>query len=161
MIQIYDNKYKQEVIDLILYVQNIEYEVGISIEDQPDILDIKRNYIDSGGCFWIALNQEGNVIGSIGLQNKTKEVAVLKKFFVYKEYRGREHGVGMKLYNSLLDFAKNQNILTIILDTPSKGNRSHNFYKKVGFMEISKDALPISYEYPDRDSLIFRLDLLY
>lgn len=44
MIQVYDDKYKQEVIDLILYVQNIEYGVGITIEDQPDILDIKRNY---------------------------------------------------------------------------------------------------------------------
>lgn len=160
MIQLYDDKYKKEVIDLILYVQNVEYEVGITIEEQPDILDIKKNYIDNGGHFWIALNQEGNVIGSIGLEKKTKKVAVLKKFFVYKKYRGREHGVGMKLYNSLLDFAKNQNISTIILDTPSKANRSHNFYKKVGFLEISKEALPISYEYADRDSLIFRLDLL-
>lgn len=33
MIQIYDDKYKQEVIDLILYVQNVEFELGIPIED--------------------------------------------------------------------------------------------------------------------------------
>lgn len=160
MIQINDDKYRQEVIDLILYVQNVEYDVGITIEEQPDILNIKRNYIDNGGCFWIALNQEGKVIGTIGLQKKTTEVAVMKKFFVYKEYRGKEHGVGMELYNFLLDFAKNQNFSTIILDTPSKANRSHNFYKKVGFNEILKESLPIQYDYPDRDSLIFRLDLL-
>ncbi|GIM29299.1 hypothetical protein CPJCM30710_19650 [Clostridium polyendosporum] len=59
----------------------------------------------------------------------------------------------------ILDFAKNQSLSIIILDTPSKANRSHSFYKKVGFKQIPKEALPIPYEYPDRDSLIFRLDL--
>ena len=41
MIIPYDDKYREEVIKLILYVQNVEYQVGIRVEEQPDILDIQ------------------------------------------------------------------------------------------------------------------------
>ncbi|WP_426448328.1 GNAT family N-acetyltransferase [Paenibacillus sp. S-38] len=159
MIKIYDDKYKEEVINLILHIQNVEYGVGISVEEQPDILDIQSNYINDGGNFWVALNDNGEVVGSIGLQKKTNEVVVLKKFFVYKDYRGKEFGIGTRLYEALLDFAKKQGFSKVILDTPSKATRSHGFYKKVGFKEIVKENLPIKYDYPDRDSLIFQLDL--
>lgn len=159
MITIYDNRYKEEVINLILHVQNVEYGVGISAEEQPDILDIQSNYINDGGNFWVALNDNGEVVGSIGLQKKTNEVAVLKKFFVYKDYRGKEFGIGKGLYQALLDFANKQGFLKVILDTPSKATRSHSFYKKVGFKKIDKEDLPIQYDYPDRNSLIFQLDL--
>lgn len=159
MIKIYEDRYKKEVIDLILHVQNAEYDVGISTEEQPDILDIQSSYINNGGNFWVALNDNDEVVGSIGLQKETNEVAVLKKFFVYKEYRGKEFGIGTDLYKALIDFAKKQGLSKIILDTPSKATRSHSFYKKVGFNEIAKEDLPIRYDYPDRNSLIFELDL--
>ncbi|MEH7113267.1 GNAT family N-acetyltransferase [Neobacillus niacini] len=159
MITVYDDRYKEEVIKLILHVQNAEYKVGITLEEQLDILDIHSNYINDGGNFWIALNDKGEVVGTIGLQRKNKEVAVLKKFFVYKDYRGKEMGIGTSLYEALLDFAKKQGFSKIILDTPSKATRSHAFYKKVGFKEIDKEHLPIQYDYPDRDSLIFELPL--
>ncbi|CAM4004178.1 GNAT family N-acetyltransferase [Saccharibacillus endophyticus] len=159
MIKTYSDKYKEEVVNLILHVQNVEYAVGISAEEQPDILDIQSAYIKSGGNFWVALNANDEVIGSIGLQKKTNEVAVLKKFFVYKDYRGKELGIGAELYQALIDFTKQQGFSKVILDTPSKATRSHGFYKKVGFKEISKENLTITYDYPDRDSLIFELDL--
>ncbi len=68
------------------------------------------------------------------MQKKTNKVAVLKKFFVYKGYRGKKFGIGTGLYEALLDFAKKQGFSKVILDTPSKATRSHSFYKKVGFM---------------------------
>jgi predicted N-acetyltransferase YhbS len=159
MITIFDDRYKEEVINLILHVQNVEYGVGISVEEQPDILDILSNYINNGGNFWVALNDNGEVVGSIGLQKKTNKVAVLKKFFVYKDYRGKEFGIGTGLYKSLLDFVNKQGFTKVILDTPSKATRSHSFYKKVGFKEIAKEDLSIKYDYPDRDSIIFELNL--
>jgi N-acetylglutamate synthase-like GNAT family acetyltransferase len=160
MIAVYSDRYKEEVIKLILNVQNVEYGVGISVEEQPDILDIQSNYIKDGGNFWVALNDKGEVVGSIGLQKKNNEVAVLKKFFVYEAYRGKEFGIGARLYETLIDFAQKHKFSKVILDTPSKATRSHSFYKKAGFNEITKENLPIQYDYADRDSLIFELDLL-
>lgn len=159
MIQIYSDKYKEEVIDLILHTQNVEYGIDLQVDEQPDILDISSNYIECGGGFWIAINDSNKVIGCIGLQIKEDNVAVLKKFFVYSEYRGKEHNVGRSLYEQLLKFAKEKGISKIILDTPSVATRSHAFYKKVGFLEISKKDLPIKYDYPDRNSLLFLLEI--
>lgn len=157
MIRIYEDIYKKEVIDLILYIQNIEYKIGINIEEQPDILDIRGNYIKDGGNFWVALNSSGKVIGSIGLQKKTEDIAILKKFFIYKEYRGKEYG--LLLYETLLNFSKIKKIKKIVLDSPAIATRAHNFYKKAGFKEIQKESLPILYNYPDRNSLLFILEL--
>ena len=36
-----------------MHVQHVEYGVGISAEEQPDILDIQSNYINDEGNFWI------------------------------------------------------------------------------------------------------------
>jgi N-acetylglutamate synthase-like GNAT family acetyltransferase len=159
MITVYDEKYKEEVVQLILHVQNDEYGLSIQVEDQPDIMDIPTNYLKNNGNFWIALNDAGEVVGSIGLQRKSNEVAVMKKFFVYKDYRGKEFGIGAGLYQTFFDFARESGFAKVVLDTPSTATRSHGFYKKVGFKQIMKEELPIQYDYPDRDSLIFVLDL--
>lgn len=155
----YDDRFRDEIIDLVLHVQNAEYGVGISIDEQEDILAIEASYLEPGGNFWVALNEDGAVVGCIGLQKKSDQVAVLKKFFVYADYRGKEHGVGSALYEALLRFARQQTLVTLLLDTPSVATRSHSFYRRVGFVEIESDDLPIKYEYPDRDSLLFALDL--
>jgi N-acetylglutamate synthase-like GNAT family acetyltransferase len=150
--------YQEQVIDLILHVQNVENGVNISLEEQPDLLDIDGCYSASGGRFWVALNRAGTVVGTIGLQKKTGSVGVLKKFFVYAAYRGRETNSGSKLFDALLAFSLRQGLNTIVLDTPSIATRSHAFYKRMGFRQISEADLPVQYDYPNRNSLFFRLD---
>lgn len=157
MFKPYEAKYKDEIVDLILYVQNSEFQLHIGIEEQSDILDIPAHYLANGGNFWVALNEDGNVVGSIGLQRLTEDLYILKKFFVYSEYRGKAFSVG--LFNELLRYAKQQGIKTIVLDTPSIATRSHRFYEKNGFKAISQRDLPAPYDYPDRNSFLYRLDL--
>ena len=38
---------------------------------------------------------------------------------------------------------------------PSVARVSHRFYEKAGFYKIAKNQLPISYIYPDRDSILY------
>ena len=33
--------FQAEIVDLILHVQNVEYSVNISLNEQPDLLDIE------------------------------------------------------------------------------------------------------------------------
>ena len=40
----YNEKYKQQVINLILHIQNDEAKLNLSIEEQPDLLDIPSYY---------------------------------------------------------------------------------------------------------------------
>jgi N-acetylglutamate synthase-like GNAT family acetyltransferase len=154
----YRPEYKDGVINLILKIQNIEANLDISLDDQPDLRDIEANYSQAGGGFWVALSEQRRVIGTIGLQYETESVAVLKKLFVEKEHRGDHAGVAAALLGRLLAFADARGIKTIILDTPSLATRSHAFYRKNGFRLINKSDSPIQYDYPDRESLLFRMD---
>lgn len=153
----YTDQFKDDVIQLILQIQNIEFEVNIQLDEQPDIQDIPKYFQTSGGNFWLAINDEDKLVGTLGLQAFNLKTAILKKFFVNPEYRG--HKVGKALYDELIEFAKAQKFSEILLDTPAKATRSHQFYRQAGFQEINKQELPIPYIYPDRDSLIFLLKL--
>lgn len=121
------------------------------------ILDgISRCYQQNGGEFWIAIS-DGKVIGTIGLMLKEQNCAVMKKFFVKKEFRSQK--IGLALYSKLLNYAKNAGVRHIILDTPSVARVSHKFYEKAGFHKIGVKELPVSYSYPDRESILYMLDL--
>ena len=126
------------------------------LEEQPDLMDIKHSYQRNGGEFWIALS-DGKVIGTIGLMLKEKHCAILKKFFVKQPFRSQK--IGFALYRELLKYAKQTGIQHIILDTPSVAHTSHRFYEKAGFHLTIKEKLPVTYVYPDRDSLLYILDL--
>lgn len=155
-IEAYSGKYDEEIISLILDIQNNESKINLSLEEQPDLLTIHKSYQENGGEFWIALDQ-GKVIGTLGLMMKADHCAIMKKFFVKKEYRSQK--VGLALYKKLLELAKEAEIKHIILDTPSVAHTSHRFYEKAGFRKIKTEELPIPYEYPDRDSILYMLDL--
>lgn len=155
-IETYSGKYDDEIISLILNIQNNEAGIGLSLQEQPDLLDIRRFYQQNGGEFWLALSDD-KVIGTIGLMIKERQCTVLKKFFVKKEFRAQK--VGLALYNELLKYAKNAGVHHIILDTPSVAHASHKFYEKAEFHKICTADLPIPYSYPDRNSILYMLDL--
>lgn len=77
----YDDKYKKQVIDLILNIQNNEAKIGLSLDEQPDLKNILVFYRKNGGEFWLALEGE-KVIGTVGLMIKEGFVGVLKNFLL-------------------------------------------------------------------------------
>lgn len=149
---------KDEIIALVLHCQNDGTRPLVSVEDQPELLHIKEEYMNNGGNFWVA-KENGKVAGTIGLMNKGNGLCILKKFFVYEPYRGKPHHLGRQLYAVFLDFAKTHGFSKIILDTPKNTARAHVFYEKSGFKKIEKEELPVEYDYPYDDSDFFYLNL--
>lgn len=143
-----------ELVDLIHYCQNIEAQLAIKMAEQSDIFAIKSYYQAKNGEFWLAL-KENHVVGSIALLPINHEVAVLKKFFTYPEFRGDPVRLGTRLFETLLDYAIDKDYKRIVLDTPENEKRSHFFYEKNGFKQIDKDSLKVSYPFPDRDSRLY------
>lgn len=148
--------YLNEVISLILDIQNNEAKISLSLAEQPDLLNIESAYFSSGGKFWIAID-DNHVVGTIAVMKIDPNWCVLKKFFIHKDFRCKK--IGLALYETFLEFVKDSRFSHIILDTPSVAHRSHSFYKKAGFRIVDKNDIPMEYHYPDRDSLLFRLDL--
>jgi len=155
-IQQYDDMFRDDIIDLILNIQNNEAKINLSLLEQPDLMDINSCYIKHGGNFWVAV-ENGHALGTIGLMNLGNGWGALKKFFVRADCRSRK--VGLSLYRELLKFARDMGYVHIVLDTPSVAVRSHSFYEKAGFVRVKPCCLSIDYRYPDRNSILYQLDL--
>lgn len=154
----FEDKYTQDVINIVLHFQNDGTRPIVSVDDQPDLLNIVGEYIDRGGNFWIAKDDE-KLVGSIGIMPYSTEIAILKKFFVYENYQGKPYHIGRKLYNELLTFAKKRAYKEILLDTPHNTERAHKFYEKAGFQKVNEEDLPIQFSHPYKDCDFFLLKL--
>lgn len=55
----FEQKYTQDVIDVVLHFQNDGTRAPVSVADQSDLLQITAEYIDMGGNFWIANSKLG------------------------------------------------------------------------------------------------------
>lgn len=152
----YNDHYRDAVIALILHIQNDEAGVSLTLDDQPDLLHITDSYTAAGGGFWLA-TEDDVPVGTIGIMNAGNGNAVLKKFFVRADQR--RQGVGPALYETAMSFVQSRHFRRVLLDTPSVAKASHRFYERAGFVRIAKDALPFAYTYPDRDSLLYLLEL--
>lgn len=158
MIRLFEKGDQAAVIDLVLGIQNQEFGLALAIADQPDLTDIYESYLSKGGAFWVA-QEGGAIVGCIGLAALTADYGVVKKFFVDRNFRGRDQGVSTSLFSALIEFARAHGFKAIFLDTPSVATRSHAFYRRAGFVPLSRSELPVPYDYPDRDSILFLLDL--
>jgi N-acetylglutamate synthase-like GNAT family acetyltransferase len=147
------------VVSLVLGIQNDEFHLNLSISDQKDLTNIDVYYGARGGVFLVAEASAGAIVGTIGLMRLREDLGVMKKFFVAPPYRGKERGVAMALYERFVASAKSKGMTQIVLDTPSAAVRSHAFYRSAGFVQIDRSELPMSYDFPERDTLFFRLRL--
>lgn len=157
-IRTYQEEDRDEVIALVLHCQNDGTRPFVSVDDQPELLNIREKYMKNGGCFWVA-EDNGKIAGSIGLMNFGNGIAVLKKFFTYEEYRSAPCHLGRRLYEKLLRYAEDTGIKELYLDTPKNTDRAHRFYERAGFNKVGMEQVPVLYDYPYEDSDFFYLDL--
>ena len=158
-IEIYTDIYKNRVADLILNIQNEEFGIPITLDEQPDLNEIPIFYQAGNGNFWIA-KVEDNVIGTIALLDLDNGKSALRKMFVDRKYRGKEFGIGQKLLNNLIFWAKQKSITEIYLGTTEKFIGAQRFYEKNGFLEIQKQALPQEFPVMDVDVKFYKFSVL-
>ncbi|MFI5135684.1 MAG: GNAT family N-acetyltransferase [Chitinophagales bacterium] len=158
-IEEFSPEYLQQVIDLILPIQQIEFEVPITLEDQQDLLMIPSFYQNGKGNFWIAVDNE-KVIGTIALKNFNEHQAALRKMFVEKNFRGKIFGTAQRLLDTLLGWSKQKALEEIYLGTLSQMLAAHAFYRRNRFIEIRKEELPPDFPLVHFDSLFFKLKVV-
>lgn len=157
MIFEFKNNQQKRLRTFVLGIHNDEFGLGFKEDEQPDLIDTTDYY--KGGGFWVAIfNHE--IVGCIGLQKLDDKNAGLRKMFVQKKLRGSEFGIAQKLFDRLTKEASRLRFENIYLDTPSVALASHRFYQRNGFIELDKSEIPEGYTYPDRNSKIFKLELI-
>jgi N-acetylglutamate synthase-like GNAT family acetyltransferase len=126
---------------LILPIQQIEFNVPITLNDQQDLLDIPNFYQKEKGNFWIALYEQ-KVVGTTALIDIQNQQICLRKMFVKAEFRGAEYTIAQKLLDIAIDWCQKNNVNEIYLGTRTALYAARRFYEKNGFIEVEKKDLP-------------------
>lgn len=171
-----------QIADLVLPIQQQEFNVPITLAAQPDLLDVEHYYFRNGGHFWGAFTTEpglsrepaiadpsphdarparqaGQLIGTIALISIGHNAGALRKMFVRKEFRGKDLSVAQHLLNTLLDYCKSKGISDIYLGTMHNMKAAHRFYERNGFAAIDKGDLPNYYPNMPVDNKYYHLTI--
>jgi GNAT superfamily N-acetyltransferase len=152
------NEYCDEVIDLILTIQQKEFNLTITIDAQPDLRDIDANYHRDGGGFWGAFVGD-ELAGTIALINSGRGMGTIRKMFVKKEYRGKELGIAQQLLEILLQDCRDKGLTEVYLGTVHQLKAAHRFYERNRFTPIAVDDLPAYFPRMMTDNMFYYLHL--
>ncbi len=149
---------RKQIVHMIENIQKREFSIPITDEINQCVLKAENDfYYRRSYNFWYAIDNNGRIIGSIGLKKIDSVTGEIKKFFVVSEYRGK--GVAQKLMGTLLKAAAKNGFNSLFLGTVDKLKAAHKFYNKYGFKQIKRDALPDNFEICPVDSIFFKCDV--
>ncbi len=135
----FEPKYQQAFKDL-----NVEWISSYFKMEESDykVLNHPQEYIlDNGGEIFVALldNQPVGVCALIKADHPQYEFE-LAKMAVSLKTQGK--GIGFILGNYALDWARNQNVSKIFLDSNTSLEPAIRLYKKLGFVEVKGFETP-------------------
>jgi N-acetylglutamate synthase-like GNAT family acetyltransferase len=146
------------VVSTILPIQQDEFGIPITLDEQPDLADVAGFYQRGAGNFWIAL-ADTEVVGTIALLDIGNHQGALRKMFVKARHRGPEHGVAQRLLGALLDWCWARGIHEVFLGTTAQFRAAHRFYEKNGFREVPRAELPSRFPVMSVDTKFYAMAL--
>ena len=150
--------YLEGVGTLIVGIQRDEFQIPITLDDQPDLRDIPAFYQQGAGNFWVAVSKN-EVVGTVALLDLGNHQAALRKMFVHASYRGPGHGVSARLLDTLLEWSRTRGVKHIYLGTTEKFLAAHRFYERNAFRRVVPDELPANFPKMAVDSRFYRRTL--
>jgi putative acetyltransferase len=133
-------EHTDRIVEMILNIQQKEFNVPVTLADQPDLLEIDTFYQKDKGNFWVALEKD-TVVGTIGLIDCDGGIGCIRKMFVRKEYR-RHYGIAQILLNILEKQATTHHFKGVYLGTIARLEAAIRFYEKNEFTPILIEDLP-------------------
>ena len=140
----YEPIYKDQVASLITGIQQGEFNVPITLQDQPDLMNIDTFYQIKNGNFWCAMVGD-ELVGTIALIDMGAGEACIRKMFVRADYRGQEHGTAHQLHDTMLAWCSQKSIEQVYLGTLNYLDAAIRFYSKKGYEAIDPADLPASF----------------
>jgi ribosomal protein S18 acetylase RimI-like enzyme len=147
-IRVFQRNDSEGVIKLIsnIIVKEFNFKLEFDTSDS-DILAIEEIYNKSdGGCFWVAesLDDDNNnpeqqkIVGTTAIRNlkQFESTCELKRMYVLNEFR--RLGLGQKLLDLAIDFARSVGYSRIVLDSSKTLRAARALYLKNGFVDIPK-----------------------
>ena len=156
--RIYNENDNHGVLNLIVGIQQLEFGVAITAEDQPDLSRIPDFYQTGNGNFWLAIADE-QVVGTIALLDIGHQQVALRKMFVAEAFRGSDQGVAKVLLDQCHEWARKQGVTDIFLGTINVYQAAMRFYAKHGYEQLAKENLPQSFPLIAVDNVFYHKKL--
>lgn len=104
----------------------------------PEVIAMSQHYEDSRSSIYLVAIIEESIVGGSGVAafNGSKEICELRKLFLLPESRGL--GLGKKLTESCLDYAKSKGYQKCYLDTLTSMKSAISLYEKLGFEHLDE-----------------------
>ena len=136
IIKLYEEQYRDDLIFMVLGAKDA---LGRKPTINPDLLDIKANYFDKGDMFWIAVDDNDRVVGSIGYsKTECPTEAFLHRLYVKPSEKRK--GIGSALVKIAEEEMKQKGIRTVWVhlgEPKEQWFESYFFYPKCGYKEFS------------------------
>ena len=152
----YQQQYDDAIASLIVSIQQHEFNIKITLADQPDLQDIANFYRKGSGNFWCALSPEGELIGTIALIDIGNGMGAIRKMFVKSEWRGKEKNVARILLNTLELWASQHAITALYLGTVEQLKAAQHFYEREGFTLVEVQSLPAQFPRIAVDTIFYK-----
>ncbi|HUK09074.1 MAG TPA: GNAT family N-acetyltransferase [Stellaceae bacterium] len=143
---------------LVLGIQQREFGIAITYEDQPDLRDVAGYFREARGGFWVAVDGP-EVVGCVGLVDLGNGQGALRKMFVRPDHRGSDKSVAQRLLAALLGHARAAGIRRLYLGTTEKFRAAHRFYEKSGFARVAETELPANFSRMALDTRFYTIEL--
>ena len=136
-IKLYEEKYRD---DLIFMVLEAKAALGRVPSANPDLLDVKANYFDKGGMFWLVFDDCDRVIGSVGYSlTENPGEAFLHRLFIKPSEKRK--GIGTALLKIAEESMREKGITTVHVhlgEPREQWFESYAFYPKHGYVEYAE-----------------------
>ncbi|MBD2743905.1 GNAT family N-acetyltransferase [Coleofasciculus sp. FACHB-1120] len=128
---------KRVIIAVCKEIWQLPEEVIRHYDAMSDIDDVQSHYFDNKGTFLVLIDEE-RVVGSGAIRRLSDDICELKRMWFLKDYRGR--GLGTKMTQMLLDFARITGYKKVRLDTidEQKQAQALELYQRLGFYFIDR-----------------------
>ncbi|MFT6926728.1 MAG: putative acetyltransferase [Psychromonas sp.] len=99
---------------------------------------MSQYYKNENGSLYLVASIEGHLVGGSGIASfdNSDEICELRKLFLLPESRGQ--GIGKKLTQDCLEYAKSKGYKKCYLDTLTSMKSAIALYEKLGFQSLDK-----------------------
>lgn len=135
----FDKKDAKGVKELILSILSNEYPFDKSAYSDSDLEKIDEVYGGPSDAFFV-IEDKGDIVGTAGVKEETKDEALLRRLFVDLKHRRR--GYGRELLTKAIEFANSKGYKRIYFRSTDRMADAMKLCLKNGFKEI--EALEVS-----------------
>lgn len=134
----FEDSYRDDMIFMVLEAKNA---LGRIPKLNEDLLDICGNYLDRGDPFWVALDENGRVIGCIGY-NSIAGTAEVRLHRLYVKYNLKRRGIGTALLVTAEAHARARGKTSVHVHLGGAAYfESRSFYSKHEYTEYAPDYM--------------------